>query len=87
VLTEGSADECLLPVRELLTAVLLHDGSSFAVAHNHPSGDVTPSQADLAVTASLTQAAQAVGLEFLTHVVVSADAWVACDPPSVAEPP
>ena len=72
VLTEGSSDECLLPVRELLTGVLLHDGSSFAVAHNHPSGDVTPSDADLAVTASLAAAAAAVGLEFLTHVVVGA---------------
>jgi DNA repair protein RadC len=82
VLTEGSADECLLPVRELLTAVLLHDGSSFAVAHNHPSGDPTPSDADRAVTASLAEAADAVGVEFLTHVVVGADSWSTCEAPA-----
>jgi len=86
VLTEGSADECLLPVRELLTAVLLHDGSSFAVAHNHPSGDVTPSEEDERVTAALATAADAVGLDFLTHVVVGADSWVACEP-AAARPP
>jgi DNA repair protein RadC len=87
VLTEGSSDECLLPVRELMTAVLLHDGASFAVAHNHPSGDVTPSEADLAVTESLSVAAHAVGLEFLTHVVVGADSWTACDRPTASRPP
>ena len=86
MLTEGSSDECLLPVRELLTGVLLHDGSSFAVAHNHPSGDVTPSDADLAVTASLATAAAAVGLEFLTHVVVGADAWTACETAAARSP-
>jgi DNA repair protein RadC len=86
VLTEGSADECLMPVRELLTAVLLHDGASFAVAHNHPSGEVTPSDADVAVTAALSAGATAVGLELLTHVVVGADSWTACEQPA-ARPP
>ena len=86
VLTEGSATECLLPVRELLTSVLLHDGSSFAVAHNHPSGDVTPSDADVAVTASLAGAAAAVGLDFLTHVVVGADSWSECTAAAARSP-
>ena len=85
VLTEGSSDECLLPVRELLTAVLLHDGSAFAVAHNHPSGDVTPSAEDRQVTAALAAAAAAVGLDFLTHVVVTGDRWAACE--STPRPP
>ncbi len=86
VLTEGSSDECLLPVREVLTAVLLHDGSAFAVAHNHPSGDVTPSESDRLVTASLAEGATAVGLDFLTHVVVSAHSWAACEQPDRRPP-
>ncbi len=85
VVTEGSSDECLLPVREVLTAVLAHDGAAFAVAHNHPSGDVTPSQADRSATAALLDGAGAVGLDLLAHVVVSADRWANCDP--VARPP
>jgi DNA repair protein RadC len=82
VLTEGSADECLLPVRELLTAVLLHDGCAFAVAHSHPSGDVTPSAADRRVTGALTVGAEAVGLDFLCHLVVTSDRWADCEDPS-----
>jgi DNA repair protein RadC len=74
-LSEGSADRSLLPVREVLNAVLRHDGSAFAVAHNHPSGDPEPSQADVASTANLADGAKAVGLRFLGHVVVADGCW------------
>ena len=80
VLTEGSSDECLLPVRELLTAVLQHDGAGFAVAHNHPSGDVTPSDADGRSPPRCADAADAVGLDFLGHVVVGGERWASCVP-------
>jgi DNA repair protein RadC len=80
VVTQGSVDQCLLPVREILTATLAHDGSAFAVAHNHPSGDPTPSAADEQVTAALAVGAEAVGLDFLGHLVVTADRWVRCQP-------
>jgi DNA repair protein RadC len=80
VLTEGASDECLLPVREVLTAVLVHDGASFAVAHNHPSGDVRPSRADEQVTAALANGADAVGVELLAHLVVAGLRWATCEP-------
>jgi DNA repair protein RadC len=80
VITEGSSDQCLVPVREILTAVLLHDGAAFAVAHNHPSGDVVPSVADELVTGALSDAAHAVGLDFLGHVVVGGERWASCAP-------
>ena len=78
VVTEGASDRCLVPVREILTAVLLHDGAGFAVAHNHPSGDVRPSDADEEVTAALQVAAEAVGLDFLGHLVIGGDRWASC---------
>jgi DNA repair protein RadC len=74
-LTDGSIDRSLLPVRDVLNAVLRHDGRAFAVAHNHPSGDPTPSEADRRATAELSAAAQVVGLRFLDHVVVAGDQW------------
>jgi DNA repair protein RadC len=75
VLTEGSIDRSLLPVRDILNAVLRHDGRAFAVAHNHPSGDPTPSDTDRRATAELAAAAQVVGLRFLDHVIVSGEKW------------
>lgn len=75
VVAEGSIDRSLVPVREILNAVLRYDGKAFAVAHNHPNGDPTPSEADRRVTLELSAAADAVGLRFLDHVVLGEDRW------------
>lgn len=75
VVSEGSADQCLLPVREVLVAVLRRDGKALALAHNHPSGDPTPSPSDVRATADVRQATKAVGLRMIDHVVVTESAW------------
>jgi DNA repair protein RadC len=72
---QGGASGCVVPVREVLALVLRHDGSSFAVAHNHPSGVAEPSSEDVRVTARLRGAAAAVGVRMLDHVIVTADDW------------
>src|ERR1700722_1962084 len=75
IVSEGSIDRSLLPVREILNAVLRHDGRAFAIAHNHPSGTSEPSEADHRATADVREAARVVGLRFLGHVVVGDGAW------------
>jgi DNA repair protein RadC len=74
-ISQGAIDRALLPVREILNAVLRHDGRAFAVAHNHPSGDPTPGTEDVRATETLRTAARVVGLRFLDHVVVCPNAW------------
>ena len=71
----GSVDRSMIPVREVLNYVLRHDGRAFAVAHNHPTGDPAPSDADITVTRELRAAAKTVGLRFLDHVIVAGDRW------------
>ena len=75
VVSEGAVDRSLVPVREILNAVLRHDGRAFALAHNHPSGDATPSDADRRATDDVAAAARAAGLRFLGHVVVTDAGW------------
>lgn len=75
--SEGTMDRSPLPVREILNAVLRHDGRAFALAHNHPGGDVEPSGADVRATCRIREAAQVSGLRFLGHAVVSQDGWSA----------
>jgi len=72
---EGSIDRAFLSVREILNAVLRHDGRAFAVAHNHPSADPSPSEADVSCTDKLCRAAHVVGLRFLDHVIVAGPNW------------
>lgn len=77
--SEGSIDRAVVPVREILNAVLRHDGRAFAIVHNHPSGDPMPSDRDRSATRALSRAASTVGLRFLAHVVVAGDRWEEAD--------
>lgn len=75
IVSDGSIDRSLIPVREILNAVLRHDGRAFALAHSHPSGNPEPSEADRRATEEVRQAATVAGLRFLGHVVVTDGEW------------
>ncbi|MDP9222270.1 MAG: DNA repair protein RadC [Actinomycetota bacterium] len=79
--SEGSTDGAMVPVREILNAVLINDGRALAVAHNHPSGQPVASQRDVAATRDLAKAATATGIRFLGHVIVAADGWMGVQAP------
>jgi DNA repair protein RadC len=71
----GGLDSSPLPVREILQTVLRCDGRAFALAHNHPSGDPTPSTEDQRATDAMRRAADMVGLRYLDHVVIAGTSW------------
>ncbi len=73
--SEGSIDRAMVPVREILNAVLVNDGRAFAVAHNHPSGHPEASPRDVEATSDLVKAAATTGVRFLGHVIVTRDRW------------
>jgi DNA repair protein RadC len=75
IVASGSAKACPVPVREIVSTVLRHDGVGFAVAHNHPGGDPAPTLADVRATEALSKAAQVVGLRFLDHVTLGESTW------------
>ena len=75
--SDGSMDRSLVPVREILNAVLRHDGRAFALAHNHPNGNPEPSDADRLATEKVKAAATVSGLRLLGHVVVAGKGWQA----------
>ncbi len=72
---QGGATGCAMPVREVLSLVLRHDGVTFAVAHNHPSGIGEPSAEDRRATKRLQAAAEEVGLRLLDHIIVAGNDW------------
>jgi DNA repair protein RadC len=74
-ISDGAADQTLFPLREIIVAVLRRDGHSFALAHNHPSGDATPSEEDIRATAAVGAAATSAALRFLDHIVVTEAGW------------
>jgi DNA repair protein RadC len=75
IVSMGGGDHTLMPMPESLGIVLRRHGRGFALAHNHPCGDTTPSEADRQATARIAVAADVLGLYFLGHVVVSDKEW------------
>lgn len=69
-LSEGNANTALCEPRDLLHHVLISRAPAFALVHNHPSGDPSPSRQDLSLTRKLQQAAELMHLRFVDHVII-----------------
>jgi len=70
LVTLGSLDSCAVEPREVFRPVIVAAGSAIILMHNHPSGDPTPSAADIKVTRDLIRAGQLLKIEILDHVIV-----------------
>ena len=68
--TSGTATSALAHPREVFRAAIQYGATAIACVHNHPSGDPAPSFADIQVTRQLREAAKAVEIQLLDHVVV-----------------
>jgi len=66
----GSVNETIAHPREILRPVVVHGAYGFILAHNHPSGDPSPSRADEAMTRRIQDAAELLQVRFLDHVIV-----------------
>lgn len=69
----GSVNETTCHPREVLRPVLVAAGYGFVVAHNHPSGDPSPSHADRAVTTRILEAAAIMQVSLLDHVIIGSN--------------
>lgn len=63
-------------VAEVFKSAIQQNAAAIIVAHNHPSGDPTPSQEDISLTRTLVQAGRLLEIELLDHLVIGYDRWV-----------
>lgn len=68
--TSGTASNSLVHPREVYREAIRSGASAVICAHNHPSGDPSPSGADIKVTRQLREAAQIVGIDLLDHIIL-----------------
>lgn len=66
----GTVNEASAHPREILRPVITHSSYGFILAHNHPSGDPSPSVADERITRRLVEAAELMRVRFLDHLIV-----------------
>ena len=68
--TSGTATCSLVHPREVFREAIKCNATAIIAAHNHPSGDPTPSKADIQVTRQLRQAAQTLQIDLLDHIIL-----------------
>ena len=66
----GTEATATVQAKDIFTEALKAGAEKMIVAHNHPSGDLTPSKADVAATRELKDLASRLGIEFLDHLIV-----------------
>lgn len=74
-LFHGTIDGASVWPREVLRCVLRHNAAAVILAHNHPSGDPTPSNADDIVTRKLVDALRLIDCRVLDHVIVGGSTY------------
>ncbi len=69
-ISQGTLDTILVHPREVFKSAIAAGASAIVLVHNHPSGDPTPSEADIKVTRDLIRAGQLLKIEVLDHVIL-----------------
>ena len=72
-ISSGASNSCLVDIKIVMSHALLSHASSFVLFHNHPSGKLTPSNADLKLTKTLQEMGKLMQIHLLDHVILSPD--------------
>lgn len=72
----GSLNTSVIRVGELFRAAIRENAAAFIIAHNHPSGDPSPSPEDINVTRQIVQAGKLLDVDVLDHIVIGRNRYV-----------
>ena len=70
IISRGTVNSTMINPREIFVSALSHRAASVILMHNHPSGDPTPSEADIRVTQKTQKCAKMLGIVLLDHIVI-----------------
>lgn len=79
IISIGTLTSSLVHPREVFAEAIADRAASIIVAHNHPSGNLEPSQADKEVTKRLKNAAEILGIAMLDHIIITKSSHVVID--------
>jgi DNA repair protein RadC len=75
----GGVDNSQILPRDIITYALENNASYVVLAHNHPSGDCTPSPEDILLTTRVDEAMTIMGITLLEHIVIAQNGWKSID--------
>ena len=70
VVSVGSLNKAIVHPREVFKTAILSNAASIMAFHNHPSGEITPSQQDIQLTNRLYEAGELLGIKLLDHLII-----------------
>ncbi|MCB4758787.1 MAG: JAB domain-containing protein, partial [Sulfurovum sp.] len=71
----GTLNQSMVHPREVFANAIADRAAGIIIAHNHPSGTLRPSQADIHITKRLKEVSKLVGIELLDHVILSQEGY------------
>lgn len=75
-LSKGGITGCVVDIKLILSVALKAVASSIIIIHNHPSGNLKPSEADKSLTERLNKACQVIDLVLLDHLIITKDSYL-----------
>lgn len=76
VIFKGTSDVSFFEPKDILIEALRAQAAKLIILHNHPTGDATPSNMDIAATGRLMEACRIVGIELYDHIVIGDNCYV-----------
>jgi DNA repair protein RadC len=70
LVTKGLLDRSHIHARELFRSAIQHNAAKIVLAHNHPSGDPTPSSQDISSTREMVAAGKIIGIDIIDHIIL-----------------
>ena len=71
VMQRGTINQVAIHPREVIKLAMEKKAAALILVHNHPSGDVKPSRADVEITKQIDQALKSINIQLLDHIVIS----------------
>ena len=71
----GILNSSIVHPRETFRRAVIEGSAQIIIAHNHPSGEATPSEDDLTVTKRLIRAGEILGIELIDHLIITLDGF------------
>lgn len=72
---KGTNDRTYVGIDEILREALLLKAKGIIISHNHPSGDTSPSDADIELTKNIAEGCRHIGISFIDHIIVSKSSY------------
>lgn len=75
VISVGTVNQTIVHPREIFSDALKENAAAIVICHNHPSGNCTPSEADIETTVRIRQASEILGITLLDHIIFSSNSY------------